>query len=100
MATIRYANAILGATERNGRKTLTTIQGLPKKYAFKKILRLVKKRFVCNGTIIEDEEHGSVIQLQGDHRNEMLKFLTDPETSDDKTTGIGLDEKTIKVHGF
>jgi len=32
-------------TERNGRKTLTTVQGLPKKFSRKKILTVVKKKF-------------------------------------------------------
>jgi translation initiation factor 1 len=35
-----------------------------------------------------------VIQLQGDQRNKIKEFLTD------KDNGLGLDEKTIKVHGF
>lgn len=37
-------------TERNGRKTLTTVQGLPKKFDQKKILKVIKKKFgmSCN----------------------------------------------------
>lgn len=31
--------------ERNGRKTLTTVQGLPKKFDQKKILKVLKKKF-------------------------------------------------------
>ncbi|EUR67490.1 translation initiation factor SUI1 [Plasmodium falciparum 7G8] len=31
--------------------------------------------FNCNGTIIEDIEHGSIIQLQGDKRNNVKEFL-------------------------
>jgi len=34
---------------------------------------------------------GEVIQLQGDHRAKIREFLINPET------GLGLDEKTIKV---
>lgn len=33
------------APERNGRKTLTTVQGLPKKFDQKKILKVIKKKF-------------------------------------------------------
>lgn len=33
------------STERNGRKTLTTVQGLPKKFDRKKILKVIKKKF-------------------------------------------------------
>lgn len=32
-------------TERNGRKSLTTVQGLPKKFDQKKILKAIKKKF-------------------------------------------------------
>lgn len=35
----------LHGTERNGRKTLTTVQGLPKKFDQKKILKVIKKKF-------------------------------------------------------
>ncbi|KAJ4346206.1 Eukaryotic translation initiation factor eIF-1 [Ascochyta clinopodiicola] len=80
--------------QRNGRKTLTTVQGLPKKFDQKKILKVIKKKFACNGTIVADSEMGEVIQLQGDQRKDIQDFLTD------KKEGLGLDAKTIKVHGF
>merc|ERR1711967_113582 len=67
--------------QRNGRKTLTTVQGLQKKFA-------------CNGTIVNDTEMGEVIQLQGDQRKDVQEFLVD------KKEGLELDAKTIKVHGF
>ena len=35
----------LSDSERNGRKTLTTVQGLPKKFDQKKILKVIKKKF-------------------------------------------------------
>jgi translation initiation factor SUI1 len=78
-------------TERNGRKTLTTVQGLPKKFDQKKILKVIKKKFACNGTIVTDVEMGEVVQLQGDQRKDVQDFLTD------KKEGLGLDVKTIKV---
>ncbi|XTI90158.1 eukaryotic translation initiation factor eIF-1 [Cenococcum geophilum] len=80
--------------QRNGRKTLTTVQGLPKKFDQKKILKVIKKKFACNGTIVNDTEMGEVIQLQGDQRKDVQEFLTD------KKEGLELDPKTIKVHGF
>lgn len=40
------------ATERNGRKTLTTVQGLPKKFDQKKILKVIKKKFGEFGTMV------------------------------------------------
>ncbi|KAH9883658.1 translation initiation factor SUI1 [Xylariomycetidae sp. FL2044] len=80
--------------QRNGRKTLTTVQGLPKKFDQKKILKVIKKKFACNGTIVTDTEMGEVIQLQGDQRKDVQEFLVD------KKEGLELDPKTIKVHGF
>ncbi|THW17331.1 hypothetical protein D6D23_08161 [Aureobasidium pullulans] len=77
--------------QRNGRKTLTTVQGLPKKFDQKKILKVIKKAFACNGTIVSDTEMGEVIQLQGDQRKDVQEFLCD------KKEGLGLDAKTIKV---
>ncbi|KAJ5114674.1 hypothetical protein NUU61_000433 [Penicillium alfredii] len=76
--------------QRNGRKTLTTVQGLPKKFDQKKILKVIKKKFACNGTIVADTEMGEVIQLQGDQRKDVQEFLTD------KKEGLELDAKTIK----
>jgi translation initiation factor 1 len=81
-------------TERNGRKTLTTVQGIPTKFDQKKILKVIKKKFACNGTIVNDEKMGEVIQLQGDQRKDVEKFLVD------KDEGLDIDAKTIKVHGF
>ncbi|CAG5148109.1 uncharacterized protein ALTATR162_LOCUS2151 [Alternaria atra] len=70
------------------------IQRLPKKFDQKKILKVIKKKFACNGTVVADTEMGEVIQLQGDQRKDVQDFLTD------KKEGLGLDGKTIKVHGF
>ncbi|KAJ7632487.1 translation initiation factor SUI1 [Roridomyces roridus] len=76
--------------QRNGRKTLTTLQGLPKQYDPKKLLKAFKKEFACNGTLVDDEKMGQVIQLQGDQRTKISTFLTEN----------GMEKSTIKVHGF
>ncbi|KAL2758847.1 hypothetical protein ACRALDRAFT_1092550 [Sodiomyces alcalophilus JCM 7366] len=80
--------------QRNGRKTLTTIQGLPRRFDQKKILKVIKKKFACNGTIVEDTDLGEVIQLQGDQRKNIHEFLID------KQEGLEMDAKLVKVHGF
>jgi translation initiation factor 1 len=46
--------------QRNGRKTLTTVQGLKKEFSYNKILKDLKKEFCCNGTVIQDPELGQV----------------------------------------
>ncbi|UYV71211.1 EIF1B [Cordylochernes scorpioides] len=62
--------------QRNGRKTLTTVQGIAVSYDKKKIVKSCKKEFACNGTVVEHPEYGEVIQLQGDQRNNICQFLT------------------------
>lgn len=46
--------------------------------------------FNCNGTILNEEERGEIIQLQGDKRNEVAEFLIQE--------GIGTKDN-VKVHG-
>ena len=77
--------------QRNGRKTLTTVQGLPKELDPKKVLKVFKKEFACNGTIVEDEDLGEVIQLQGDHRVKVGQILVEE--------GICTKEN-VQIHGF
>jgi translation initiation factor SUI1 len=49
--------------QRNGRKSLTTVQGLKKEFSYSKILKDLKKEFCCNGTVVEDPELGQVCLL-------------------------------------
>jgi translation initiation factor 1 len=46
--------------QRNGRKSLTTVQGLKKEFSYSKILKDLKKEFCCNGTVVQDSELGQV----------------------------------------
>ena len=77
--------------QRTTRKCWTIIQGMPDDLDFKKILRHFKKAFVCNGSTQTSAEQGEILQLQGDHRREIYKFLTEE--------GIATKE-TIKIHGY
>ncbi|GAA5851561.1 hypothetical protein JCM9279_006897 [Rhodotorula babjevae] len=76
--------------QRNGRKTITTLQGVPAEYDPKKLLKAFKKEFACNGSIVEHEEMGKVIQLQGDQRQKIMEILIEE----------GIEKDTIKMHGF
>lgn len=49
--------------QRNGRKSLTTVQGLKKEFSYNKILKDLKKEFCCNGTVVQDPELGKVCIL-------------------------------------
>ncbi|KAI3440870.1 SUI1 domain-containing protein [Psidium guajava] len=78
--------------QRNGRKSLTTVQGLKKEFSYNKILKDLKKEFCCNGTVVQDPELGQVIQLQGDQRKNVSTFLV-------QQAGI-VKKEQIKIHGF
>ncbi|CAK0798883.1 unnamed protein product, partial [Prorocentrum cordatum] len=58
---------------------------------FEKILQHLKKTFKTNGTLIKDEEHGTIIQLQGDIRKEVAEFLIEA------TALISKDQ--VMIHG-
>ena len=64
---------------RNGRKCITTIQGLSEDLDTKKIVKAFKKMFNCNGAINRDEELGEVLQLSGDQRTNVKEFLLEQE---------------------
>ena len=49
--------------QRNGRKCITTVQGLADDLDILKITRALKKTFKCNGSVVQDEELGEVIQV-------------------------------------
>ncbi|XP_062865292.1 eukaryotic translation initiation factor 1 isoform X1 [Trichomycterus rosablanca] len=71
--------------QRNGRKTLTTVQGIADDYDKKKLVKAFKKKFACNGTVVEHPEYGEVIQLQGDQRKNICQFLTEVQQHDRTT---------------
>jgi len=48
------------------------------------------QEFACNGTLVDDEEMGQVIQLQGDQRAKISTFLVEN----------GIPRASIKLHGF
>lgn len=76
--------------QRNGRKSITSLSGLPATFNVQKILKAFKKELNCNGNIVDDEIHGRVIQIQGDKREEILRFLIDE---------LEINKSRIKVHG-
>lgn len=63
-------------TQRNGRKCITTVEGLENDLDKKKITKALKKIFKCNGALMKDDNEQDVIQLSGDQRNNVKDFLT------------------------
>ncbi|KAL5737622.1 hypothetical protein ACOSP7_030383 [Xanthoceras sorbifolium] len=81
----------LRVQQRNGKKCVTTVQGLRDDYSYQKILKDLKKEFCCNGNVVQDKVLGKVIQLQGDQRIKVMNFLV---------KGKLVDKEQIKIHGF
>ena len=76
--------------QRNSRKCITIVQGLPKKLNMKKVLQYFKRNFCCNGSIVEDETAGKVLQLQGDQRKVIHDFLIEQKICT---------KDQVKIHG-
>lgn len=78
--------------QRNARKYITTIEGLPENFKLKKILKVMKKEFSCNGSVQKDKKTDKdVIQLSGDQREKVRDCLVKYNI---------MDKDAIKVHGF
>jgi translation initiation factor 1 len=77
--------------QRNGRKTLTTVQGLPDDIDPNRVLKVLRKDFACNGNVVKDKLLGEVIQLQGDQRSKVNDFIQ---------KNLKIKVEKIKLHGF
>merc|ERR1719187_1968746 len=77
--------------QRNGRKGITTVSGLPSRVRFKKLVKAMKKEWSTGATILKDEEYGTLIQLQGDLRRLVGPFLVKINMVEDASQ--------IRIHG-
>jgi len=65
--------------QQNGKRYITTIEGLDEDLDQKRIMKAMKKQFNCNGNLSESEQLGEIIQLQGDHRSDVIDWLVAQE---------------------
>lgn len=81
--------------QRNGRKCITTLDGLEEDLDLKRICKAMREAFSCNGNVImkEGEEEG-VIQLQGDQRENIKQWLLEQEII------LKSEVDRIVIHGF
>ncbi|XP_022104194.1 eukaryotic translation initiation factor 1-like [Acanthaster planci] len=77
--------------QRNGRKMITTVEGIPHIYSQTRLVKKMKKFFNCNGNVNNEKDFGEVIQLQGDQRKNVKDFLV--------KIGLAKDSQ-VKLHGF
>jgi translation initiation factor 1 len=76
--------------QRNGRKCVTTIEGLPQDIKIiKRLVKDLKKKINVGGSIEQDEDLGYVIQLQGKETAALVNYLTEK----------GVERSQIEVHG-
>ena len=66
-------------TQRNARKCHTIIEGLADDLDLKKIGKYLAKTNQCSYTVISDPKYGQVIQLTGDKKEFVKKFLIDEQ---------------------
>jgi len=66
------------------RKSWTVIQGLNKNIDKRKLLRVLKKKFNCNGCVITNPI-GQVIKLQSVQKDKIRKFLQDNNLTEDNS---------------
>ena len=79
--------------QRNARKCTTTVEGIDSSLSLKKMLTYFKKKFNCNGALVQESKNSSknIIQLSGDHRSQIKQFLIEEGISS---------VSNIVVHGF
>lgn len=79
--------------QQQGRRNLTIIQDLDDDLDFPRICKDMRKKFNCNGNVVNDEKMGEIIQLQGDQRDNVKDWLIKNEI----VTSREIDR--IVVHG-
>ena len=68
----------LRITKRNAKKCVTSIVGLQgDSESLKTICKDLKRKLHCQGSITNDEEFGTVIDLTGDQRSGIVQYLVD-----------------------
>ncbi len=80
--------------KRNGKKCITTAQGFEEDLDVKRICKAMRKQFNCNGNVIQDEDNGEVLQLQGDQRENVKQWLLDNQVFNKNEVD------RIVIHGF
>jgi translation initiation factor 1 len=78
-----------------GRRFITTIEGLDDDLDQSRIARYMAKAFSCAATVQKDKEGNEIIQLQGDHRLAVRDWLVMQEVITSKEA-----KERLVLHGF
>ena len=83
-AAMTHQKVHMRCQQRSGRKCITTVQGLAlPKADLKRLLKDIKKRFNCNGSIQVDDAGACVLQMSGDQREGVRALLIGRKLVDD-----------------
>lgn len=81
--------------QRNGKKSITTVEGFDDDLDVKRICKAMRKVFSCNGNVVEDKEKGmDILQLQGDQRDNVKEWVLAQQIISKS------EADRIVVHGF
>lgn len=69
----------ISVEKRGGKKCITNVIGMDEELDLKKILSYLKKKHNCSGSIINDENHGEIISLTGDQKENIYNFFIEQE---------------------
>ncbi|KAJ5077208.1 eukaryotic translation initiation factor eif1 [Anaeramoeba ignava] len=86
----KQQNVHIRVVQRTRNKWITTVEGLSQQLDLKKILGALRKQLHCTGTVIDNEDLGLILQLTGDQRQAVAKFLLDEEICT---------KDNLKIHG-
>lgn len=81
--------------QKTGPRTITILEGLDDDLDLKRIAKALKKTFSCAATIQKDVDGGEIIQLQGDHCNNVRKWLIEQEIISESES-----KERIIMHGM
>lgn len=87
-STIQKNNVHIRIQQRNGRKRITVIEGLPREGDIKDTFRSMQKTFNCGGQLLVNEH---IIILTGDQRQKVHDYLINHQIAP---------KDCIKVHGY
>jgi translation initiation factor SUI1 len=80
--------------QQQGRRWITTIEGLDEDLDQVRIARAMKKTFHCAAKVIKDKDEKEIILLQGHHREEALEWLLHYEVLSEKER-----KERVVLHG-
>ena len=81
--------------QKTGPRSITIVEGLDDDLDLKRISKALKKTFSCAATIQKDVDGNEIIQLQGDHCNNVKKWLIEQEIISESES-----KERIVMHGL